>query len=221
MNGKLAAPKAASWLGLVLALGGLFALGKLYDLLPWPSGSLLVLAGKQLLYFALLGMLIWLVRTQERLPLSSMGWRTDAPLKSLLWGLAGFLLLCLAFGASTWLDSPLHLKWDIGGTDQPTALAALIVLRAGIVEEALFRGYAMERIKQLTGSTLLTLTLPLCVFTLYHLYLGSAGMLNAFLMGGVLTGLYWWRRDLMANMISHFLVDFVSLVVFPWLAQQS
>ena len=32
-------------------------------------------------------------------------------------------------------------------------------------------------------------------------------------LGGVLTGFYLWRRDLIANMIGHFMVDFVANVL--------
>ncbi|HLW34588.1 MAG TPA: hypothetical protein VKS98_02920 [Chthoniobacterales bacterium] len=35
----------------------------------------------------------------------------------------------------------------------------------------------------------------------------------AFALGAVLAGFYLWRRDLMANIIGHFLVDFVANVV--------
>ncbi len=38
-------------------------------------------------------------------------------------------------------------------------------------------------------------------------------MLMWFTLGGILTLFYLWRRDLVANIIGHFLVDFTANVV--------
>jgi len=35
----------------------------------------------------------------------------------------------------------------------------------------------------------------------------------ALALGAILSGFYLWRRDLVANMIAHFLVDFIANVV--------
>ena len=42
-----------------------------------------------------------------------------------------------------------------------------------------------------------------------------AFLVIALALGGILAGFYLWRRDLVANMIGHFLVDFIPNVVLP------
>jgi membrane protease YdiL (CAAX protease family) len=58
-----------------------------------------------------------------------------------------------------------------------------------------------------------SITIPLVVFSLGHLSGGAANVLIALAAGAILTGFYLWRRDLVANIIGHGLVDFVANVL--------
>jgi membrane protease YdiL (CAAX protease family) len=40
-------------------------------------------------------------------------------------------------------------------------------------------------------------------------------MMVAAILGGVLTGFYFWRRNLGANITGHVLIDFIPNVVVP------
>jgi len=51
------------------------------------------------------------------------------------------------------------------------------------------------------------------VFSLGHYTGGSANVLIALVVGGILTAFYLWRRDLVANILAHTLVDFVANVL--------
>ena len=42
---------------------------------------------------------------------------------------------------------------------------------------------------------------------------GPVNILMSFALSGILTLFYLWRRDLVANIIGHFLVDFIANVV--------
>jgi len=42
---------------------------------------------------------------------------------------------------------------------------------------------------------------------------GAANIAIALALGAILAGFYLWRRDLIANMIGHFAVDFVANVL--------
>jgi membrane protease YdiL (CAAX protease family) len=53
---------------------------------------------------------------------------------------------------------------------------------------------------------------PLVIFSIAHWTGGWANILIAFVTGAVLTAFYLWRKDLVANMIGHFLVDFIANV---------
>ena len=86
-----------------------------------------------------------------------------------------------------------------------------------IAEEVLYRGYAIERIEALTGSRWMAALIALGAFAAFHYRQGLAGIVIAFLLGAILTGFYLWKRNLVANIFAHFLVDFVPNVLLPLL----
>jgi len=95
----------------------------------------------------------------------------------------------------------------------PVWLVTLIVFRAGVVEELFYRGYAIERLEALGLNRYLAAAIPLLIFSVGHWTGGWANIVIALALGAILSGFYLWRRDLVANMIAHFLVDFLSNVV--------
>lgn len=60
--------------------------------------------------------------------------------------------------------------------------------------------------------------LALVPFALFHFWQGYAGVLISFVLGGYLTIIYIWRRDLKSNIITHFLVDFIPNIALPLIA---
>jgi uncharacterized protein len=83
-----------------------------------------------------------------------------------------------------------------------------LVLRASVFEEILYRGFAIERLAELTHLRWFAALISLSAFTLAHLsYWGCGHLLIAAFGGGVLRALYLLRRDLSANMVAHFLTD--------------
>jgi membrane protease YdiL (CAAX protease family) len=87
------------------------------------------------------------------------------------------------------------------------------VIRAGVVEELFYRGYAIERLQALGLSRGVSAAIPLVIFSLGHWTGGWANIVIALALGAILAGFYLWRRDLVANMIGHGLVDFVANVL--------
>ncbi|MEO7917602.1 MAG: CPBP family intramembrane glutamic endopeptidase [Dokdonella sp.] len=174
-----------------------------------------------MLIFALLAWLIWIIRSREHLSLQSIGFNAGAIGKSLLWGLVGLLMCGAGLALALLLLGVLGLKMGGGseGFVTPTYAVMIVVLRAGIVEEAFFRGYAIERLTALTHSKAVAVTLPLVLFSLFHYRQGFGGVIVALIMGGVLTGFYLWKRDLIANMSAHFLVDFIPNVLIPMIGR--
>jgi membrane protease YdiL (CAAX protease family) len=92
----------------------------------------------------------------------------------------------------------------------PVWLLVFIVFRAGIVEELFYRGYAIERIESLGLNQFWAVVIPLTIFGVAHWTGGWANILIALALGVILSVFYVWRRDLVANMIAHFLVDFIG-----------
>lgn len=130
------------------------------------------------------------------------------------WGLLAFVLLGTGTAAALGLLQMLGLHYGSGSSAfvPPLWATALVVLRAGIAEEVCFRGYAIERIEALTGSRAVAGLVPLIAFASFHYRQGIAGILVALILGAIL---YFWRCNLAANVIGHFLIDFVPNVLLP------
>src|SRR5438874_7639097 len=92
-------------------------------------------------------------------------------------------------------------------------LITLIVLRAGVVEELFYRGYAIERLQAVGRKPAWAAGIPLVIFALGHWTGGAANILIALVLGAILSAFYLWRRDLVANMIGHGTVDFIANVL--------
>ena len=146
------------------------------------------------------------------MPFRSVGIGTSPWWKSILWG----LVIAVVCGAVAFA---LARATGYGGTDNPAAAAfsklplwliVLIVIRAGIVEELFFRGYAIERLEMLGLGRVAAVAIPLVIFGIGHWTGGAANILIALALGLILSLFYVWRRDLVANIIAHFLVDFAA-----------
>ena len=93
------------------------------------------------------------------------------------------------------------------------AYALCIAVRAGVIEEILFRGLAIEQLTVLTGSRWVSAFLATAVFVVIHaLHFDWVQLVPIAAVSVVLVGLYLWRRDLWANILAHIMVDGVGLV---------
>ena len=194
--------------GLALTLGcsnlSLGALGQRYSHL----GPLL---GREVLWWALTAAVVAYVLLVERRPLASIGF------KRLSWG----SLWAIPAGVALFMGVPflyftvfplLHLHMNSGEMSKllatPFWYRLMLVTRAAVCEEILFRGYPIPRLEELTGSTPLAAVLSWLVFTLAHLGAwGWAQLLIAGYGGIILTALFLWRRDLGSNILAHFIGD--------------
>ena len=57
--------------------------------------------------------------------------------------------------------------------------------------------------------------LSLAAFAGFHYRQGAPGIVLALVLGGLITLFYLWKRNLLAAMFAHFLVDFVPNVLVP------
>ena len=157
--------------------------------------------------------LLLFIRYVEKLPFTSIGIGTSVWWKSLLWALVTAAACFVAAGAI------IHATKFEGGPHAhdfdklPLWLVTLIVFRAGFVEELFYRGYAIERLQSLGWPRAAAALVPLVIFAGMHYTGGPVNVLMAFTLGAILTLFYLWRQDLVANIIAHFLVDFIGNVV--------
>jgi membrane protease YdiL (CAAX protease family) len=210
-------PTGASLAGLAIALLAAPAFTAGYRLVTGESHSDLQVAGRELGIFLLAGLLLWLVKRRELLPLTSVGLHVDRLARSVLRGFVlAVFVLAVTVGLYLLLRSLEISLGDGRGAYQPSLwVLVLITFRAGAVEEFFYRGYAIERLQSLTGSRWLAGMVPLAIFAVAHYRQGLGGIIAAFVLGAIFTFYYLMRRDLGANITAHFVVDFALNVVLP------
>ncbi|HEY6516292.1 MAG TPA: CPBP family intramembrane glutamic endopeptidase [Steroidobacteraceae bacterium] len=165
----------------------------------------------ELIIWAWVAAMLLYVLGVERRPLSSIGFRAVGAKDAVIAVVVGVLILALLALISFVVFPALH--WSESSQVAsvlalPYWLNVLIVVRAAVSEEILFRGYPMERLQELTGSRTIAGVVTCTVFTLDHV--GFWGWHHIFIAGSagaVLTLLYLWRRNIWVNMIAHFIVD--------------
>jgi uncharacterized protein len=208
----MADPGRQRWLLSVVGL--LFALG----VISLPLGSWLDASadtahavGFELSIWASVAALLWYVLRVEKRPLSSIGFRAPGIKDLLIALLAGVFILGTMAAVYYLLFPALHWSENqqiAAASATPYWMQVVIVLRAAVSEEVFFRGYALERLRELSGSRTLAALVSCSVFTLDHV--GFWGWHHIFLAGPagiVFTLLYLWRRNLWVNMAAHFIVD--------------
>ena len=163
-------------------------------------------------WWALLAVVLLYVLVVERRPLSSIGFRRPS-WKTFVFGVLFGILGVAGISAIYLVLFPiLHLQMNAQELGKllhtPFWYRFLLVTRAATMEETLFRGYGIERTAELTGSRWLAGAVTWGLFAFAHLSAwGWAQLIIAGYGGLVLTLLYLWRRDLVCNMIAHWVTD--------------
>jgi uncharacterized protein len=213
--------RAITWAGLALALFGAPLVIFLFQSMApeGPFTNQFVLA-KELCVFVVAGILILLILKGERLGLGSIGLHSRNWGKSIVWGLLGVLIAGAGLAILLFIFSKVGISFGQGPDVERYKNISLwvmfiMVLRAGIVEEICYRGYVIERLKKISGNWIVYFLIPLILFGLFHYRQGIGGILISFVAGAILASLYIKRRDLKANIITHFLVDFIPNVLIP------
>jgi membrane protease YdiL (CAAX protease family) len=204
---------------MVLAIAGLVLAWGLPELglLSWlsPGDALGARLGREAIWWAFGAIvLIWVIRV-ERLPLSSIGLKRPTP-GTFGWGLVFVVPMIASVMLSYAIIFPaLGLHQNMATTRSliavPLWLQTATMIRAGVVEEILYRGYPIERLTTLTGRRWIAALLSAAAFVVVHIAAWGYAQLIVVAFGAViLTGLYLWRRDLPACMIAHALTDIIG-----------
>jgi membrane protease YdiL (CAAX protease family) len=169
-----------------------------------------------LLHWLTFAALIAIVLLWERQPLASIGVR---PMR--WWTIpAGVLAGAVAVVLTGVIVNTLGIRSDTRFVaylqSLPFITRLLLAVTAGVFEETLYRGYAIERLTMLSGNKWLAGVVALIFFTLAHVpAVGVAGLLPVCIVSILVTLLYLWRRDLILNMIAHATVDAIGLLLAP------
>ena len=168
-------------------------------------------------WLLLLVMILWIYFVEKR-TITSIGWK-KLTIKMTFVAIGLGLVLFIVFGIANVVIQKLGLELNqeiakmISGKSIPVLF--LLILRAAVVEEVLYRAYAFERINELTKSKWVAGLVPLIMFMLVHLSWGIGHLLFIFVAGGLLTLMYVSKRNLALNIIAHFTVDVIALAVLP------
>ena len=212
-------PRAArSWtyVGLAIALFSAPAIVALFKLLGFTREDFGATVIRELFILALVALLFWIIRSREKLPLSSIGLRRQGIVTTILWSLAAMLMLGVGIAACLIVFPLIGLSYgSSSGPTLPLGVSLLLYARAGIAEEVFYRGYAIERISALTGNRVIAAGIPLLIFATGHYSQGIAGILITLVIGAIATAIYLWKRNLVILILAHFMVDFIPNVLLP------
>lgn len=119
--------------------------------------------------------------------------------------------------AVSWLAHALLPPPPSSGLDVILALSIpvliMIIFTTSITEEILYRGFAIERLRELTGSTAVAVVISFALFVLPHiLFFGAHWLLYHGLSAVLIYVLYVWRRNLFACMLMHLLGNLMILI---------
>jgi membrane protease YdiL (CAAX protease family) len=226
MNSNNMSERPASiwtWAGLFVALLAMplvaFAFRQAYG----PATASVALAREATMWLCAF-ILVWIYRSQEQQSFAALGLAKLSLGRLAGWTLIALLGCALALGLGLLCVQVFDLRFGSApGTVSvklPLWVTSLVMLRAGIVEELFYRGYAINRLQALTGSKALAVGVPLLIFASFHYTQGAGGVVISFLLGAVLTAIYLWKRSLVVVMLAHFLVDFIPNVVLPLLSSE-
>lgn len=145
--------------------------------------------------------------------LASLGFpRLDARRVTLALGLVGFSLGAALLRGPSFPSEEAALHWLVPFWPGERALVVVQALTAAIVEETLFRGFAVVWTYRWSGHLLLSVLFPALVFAAGHGYLGWLNVGVALLAAVGFSLLFFWRRDLYWPMVLHFLLDALILL---------
>ena len=168
--------------------------------------------GREVFWWLAVVITLGYVALVERRRLSSVGFRRPKLRDIGLAVVTGILMVAGIVVIYQVVFPLLHLKMNAGEMrtlmQTPFWYRLLLVTRAAVAEELLFRGYPIERLNELTGGRVIAAIVTWAAFTYAHLgSWGPAQLIIAGYGGVLLTVLYLWRRNLWANMLAHWIAD--------------
>ncbi len=169
------------------------------------------------LFCLLIICVVAIARLGEQLGLNQMGfkrtsWRS-APSAILLALFFMFVLGPIAYGALAYVAPGSFDSGERSLAGLPLWYVGVTIIIVAAGEEWLYRGYAIERLEELTGSTFAAGIISLLMFGMAHLPLwGLSAALSTVASGAIFTVLYIWRRDIVALAVAHVLIDLYGLI---------
>lgn len=94
------------------------------------------------------------------------------------------------------------------------AMTFFVAFTAGVTEELIFRGYILTRLMRLFKNPVIPILISSALFSALHYKYHSLGeLIFAFLIGVIFSIYYIKYRNIKALIITHFLIDFISMSI--------
>src|SRR6266446_7142733 len=144
----------ATWMGLFLSLFAMVVIRYAFVFFV-PEITFAAAILKETLIWASAAALLVIIRRGEDLSFRSIGLGTCRWWKSIAWGFVIAVVSAAVVGGLAYLTGYGHGPGSAAFEKLPLWLITLIVIRAGVVEELFYRGYAIERLEMAGSRTLL------------------------------------------------------------------
>lgn len=197
---------------LMLPLSARYRNGWLAERIPESFGPGLMrgIAAQLTWDWLVVGLLAGVVLVVERRPLGSVGLARPSA-RVIRWVFVIWIGLQAATFAVMMLPGLASSSVAQGATsilELPLWFRVVLLVTVSVTEETIYRGYAIERITELTGSVVVAGVVTFAVFSLAHVpFFGWAWFLTGGIGTAALTLLYVRTRNLPACMLLHFLGD--------------
>jgi membrane protease YdiL (CAAX protease family) len=181
-----------------------------------------------MLNHTLMFMLLWGILRRAGWRLSDIGWRVSGGWSGLLLQVSvGSAAGVVLYFLDRFTTGPLSericnaLHWTYAGIPhaQPKPSLALFVgvivastLFAGLVEESVYRGYAITVLRQKLRPASAVMVTSLFFGALHLGFFGAQGMVANFFDGLLLAGLYLWRKSLLPPVLAHAIADAIAFL---------
>src|SRR6056297_161830 len=207
-------------IGLVLSLFGIYIFGELSSIINLFSDSYL----KQVIFsdfrkWFIIVLVLLIIIYWEKRTLSSIGFKKisiKTVLQSILLGIIAVVISILTLG----------ILYNVIGLKEPDTLSTIAELpllvklftitTAAITEEILYRGYSIERIRDMSGSIIIGGLISGFIFLAMHFPdWGIAGAIPQIIFTIFLIGYYIKKRNLLACIIMHWVINFMMIIILP------
>jgi membrane protease YdiL (CAAX protease family) len=204
---------------MIVSLFGAPLLGRL-DVPHWVDASATrSFLANSLVSWLVVGVLLVIVLYWEGRRLTSIGLRMPSRREAAVGigaGLGGVVLGLVAIGiavATLQFEQPETLS-VISRLSLPVQVT--IVATAVITEEILWRGYPIERLTELTGNVWIGAAVSGAVFLAVHYPAwGLVGAIPQAVFTFVIVGVYVWSRNVVACMLTHGVINTLTILVLP------
>ena len=207
-------------IGLFISLFGITLLGELVSYINFKPDSYTA----QLLFsdfrkWILTGILLAIIIFWEKRKLSSI--KIEKPEVKTFLMAVGLGLVSVIVGVLT-----LGIFYNVLGLKQPEALSSVgnlplviklfTITTAAITEEIFYRGYSIERIGEILNNYKLGAIISGLIFLAIHYPVwGLAGAIPQIIFAIFLIGFYLYKRNLIACIAMHWVINFSMIVVLP------